>query len=132
MCDDIYVNRKIFMTGKEQECCTDMADLVEVTRKRSSRLGAKYCSDIQIWTAWLNDPRQKVTATIRSNCVIKRRPFLKWTSSQAVFASSSLNKQSQTISHSSRIAQKDLSQEMAMASETPVYRRLYPPPTVRS
>jgi hypothetical protein len=76
----IYENRKIFMTGllgKEQECCTDVANLVEVTRKRSSRLGglgAKYCSDIQIWTPWPNDRRQKVTATVLY-CVITTRDF---------------------------------------------------------
>ena len=35
-----------------------IAHLVEVTRKRSSRLGAKYCSDIQIWTPWPKDRRQ--------------------------------------------------------------------------
>ena len=65
-------------------------------------------------------PTSKVTAT---NCVITRTPTniqnYKWTSSQAVFVGSSLNRQSPRISHS-----KDLSQEMAMASGSPAYRRL--------
>jgi hypothetical protein len=34
------------------------AHLVEVTRKRSSRLSAKYCSDIQIWAPRPKDRRQ--------------------------------------------------------------------------
>ena len=127
MCDDIYENRKICMTGKEQECCTDMAHLVEVTRKRSSRLGAKYCSDIQIWTPWPNDRRQNVTATVYWQLRNHNRPF-KWTSSQTDF----VNEQSQTTSLSSRITQKDPSREMAMDSASPAYRHPYPPPTLRS
>ena len=46
------------LLGKEQGCCTGIADLVEVTRKRSSILNAKYCSDIQIWIPWPKDRRQ--------------------------------------------------------------------------
>ena len=60
------------LLGKEQECCTDMAHLVEVTRKRSSRLGGKYCSDIHIWTPWPNDRRQMSQPQLINNCVITR------------------------------------------------------------
>ena len=56
------------LLGKEQECCTDMAHLVEVTRKRSS-IRREILFRYPNMDTMAEGPTSNVTAT---NCVITR------------------------------------------------------------